>query len=225
MGFFDSGSIWPRVGMGSAAVAAVGLLAGGLWWDQARVNDVLEQATTATEEASVEPRATSDDDETPTTTEPTPEPSEDEATEEVEEEPAPEPEVPDEPPVQQAPPVTSVPSAPAQPVAPVQQPVQQAPANPAPVQPAPANPNPNPNPAPVQEAPTEQDGGTTTEGDQSQTETPDEQPPGAGGQDGQSPDAYGPENEVTGGDGALNQAPPVMDGGEIIGQLIRGFVR
>lgn len=121
MGFVDSGSVLARVGLGVAAVGTVGLIAGGLWWDQARVDEAVEKATAALEEQSPEPRhAAADIDRDEATTEtPAPEPApEPEPT--VEESSAPDPaSEPEHEPAAQ--PVTqqAVPSAPAIQVAPV----------------------------------------------------------------------------------------------------------
>lgn len=166
--------------MGVAAVAAAGLFAGGLWWDQERVNKTVEQATSSAEKTNVEPSfaaAKDSDDDDATTETPSPEPEPEPAEEKS---PAPEPElapVTQDPipqavqlstavpvPVQPAAPVPVQPAAPRA-AAPVQQPEAQSPADTGQTNPG---------------AATENGEGQNDRADDTDTDGQDSQPPGGG---------------------------------------------
>lgn len=211
MGFVDSGSVLARVGLGAAAVGTVGLIAGGLWWDQARVDEAVAKATAAMEEQTVEPRQTAAevDRDKATTTSPKPKPApkpESEAA--ADESPAPEPDSAADPvPAAQVVTQQAVPSAPAVQVAPVS---PAAPRVAAPVQ-APVVQEPVVEEPVVQAPPQspagagEQDAGTPAEGGEQQTDTGGEQQSGNGTDTGIDADTVSPNSPVRGGGTILDQ--------------------
>lgn len=206
MGFFDSGSVGTRVGAGLAVVAAASMFAGGLWWDQARVDDALSNAR-ASQNDVTEPRTASSDVSNrkapaKAPNEPTPEVDQTEP-----ELPAPDTEVATEtiapPPVEAA---TAIPTAPARPATPrvvapsLQQPVQQAPIQQAPIQ-----------QSPVQQAPVEAPAQPPAEANDQGTGTPTD---GGQTQDGE-----------TTHQGVIEPARPLWDGGVILDRVFDQLAR